>query len=435
MRISIKRSSLSVENIMIVLLVCYFFFYPLILYVFNSLLCYLILGICAAMALYTIVRCNIAKFNKESMRWLLFLALTLVNNQSLAHKSYLWPFAYITALLIAVAISKRYIWLENAYKVIPVFGFVYVIGTFFFLAFPSLYSVMIDIWGYIPSGTENGTLGYRSGFADNYSANGIYIAVVALVLWTLIFCRKKKDEKLKVNKKLVIASGFVVIALLLTAKRAHLLFSVVSVAISYFLISKKKLTSKLSKFIGLALVAIIGYYWLSYYVPALGDTFARFMETDDISNGRYQLWGLAYSSFLEHPIMGIGWCGFRYMDASKSYALAGGYVDAHNVYIQLLCETGVIGFAICINIILSTYIKSFRLIRNFGQQLTSDEFGSMAVSISLQTFVILYSFTGNCLYDRTFLIYLFACAIQMSISYKLKTNRNVIKSAKRNVIY
>lgn len=66
---------------------------------------------------------------------------------------------------------------------------------------------------------------------------------------------------------------------------------------------------------------------------------------------RIGLWRAALAITVEHPVMGVGWGAFageyfQYLAASGGLAPAGLYNNVHNLPLQLLAETGVIGAAL-----------------------------------------------------------------------------------------
>ena len=67
------------------------------------------------------------------------------------------------------------------------------------------------------------------------------------------------------------------------------------------------------------------------------------IDIDKLGNGRIALWKLAIGGFLDEPILGNGWRSFKDMAPESGNIHA---TNAHNVYLQLLCETGVVGFCI-----------------------------------------------------------------------------------------
>lgn len=68
----------------------------------------------------------------------------------------------------------------------------------------------------------------------------------------------------------------------------------------------------------------------------------------DISNGRLIRWNHAITIFRQHPIIGFGWGRFGnyYWGKSDVVNLLNIYKYVHNDYLNVLCETGIIGFVL-----------------------------------------------------------------------------------------
>jgi O-antigen ligase len=83
---------------------------------------------------------------------------------------------------------------------------------------------------------------------------------------------------------------------------------------------------------------------LSIQEPAAGN---RLSEVDEFTQAsRLALWGAAGIMFLGHPVLGVGYGNYRalyhdYIPGSRPNEL-----DAHNLYLQFLSETGIIGFLV-----------------------------------------------------------------------------------------
>jgi putative inorganic carbon (HCO3(-)) transporter len=63
---------------------------------------------------------------------------------------------------------------------------------------------------------------------------------------------------------------------------------------------------------------------------------------DDL--GRLDLWQTAATLFLDHPLLGVGYGNYRSLFSDFVPGAVPGTVDAHNLYLQLLAETGLVGF-------------------------------------------------------------------------------------------
>jgi O-antigen ligase len=81
-------------------------------------------------------------------------------------------------------------------------------------------------------------------------------------------------------------------------------------------------------------------------VPLLADFSSHLaVSSADISFlGRLVAFASAGQVFLQSPVIGIGYGNFRNLMDFDLFDLQGNTWDAHNLYLQLLAETGVLGF-------------------------------------------------------------------------------------------
>lgn len=334
----------------------------------------------------------------------------------------------ICCILLGLFAARNTGWIKSSISILGSITGLNVFFTYFFFVFPQLYSVMINIYGYVPSGTSNGTAGYRAGIANHYSQNGIFISVFLILTVVLLLARlMSENRKLKQNKTLVIIIIAAFVALLLTGKRGVLIWSVAALVITYLLSSKRKL-GKIMRLAFIALAAIIALQILSEVVPAVAYVFERFQSAgeDTASLERFAMWELAIEKFKENPIFGNGFWSFRtfYADnlASIWHPSEARYqhLDAHNVYIQVLCETGIVGEIIYLLAVGLLLKKTIQIVRQTNRLETVElRFGAM-FSLAIQVFYCLYSLTGNCLYDVVFYFYALAAAMTLAIDKKMK---------------
>ena len=406
------------------ILLCFFFYEHIVFSIGNSmynLLCLFTMGLsCVVIMKHIKKRSAIPIFGA----WILVLLVFLSNNQILAHKVY-WIslLNFLSALVAAFALAKSTRWIETALKTAKTFSLMYVFATLIFFVIPGMGQIQYAFWGYYPNGTDYGTAAYKAGLASNYSANGIYIAVALILIIAEMFWKYQLHTKIK--KKEIFLLVLTAVALLLSTKRGHLVFSVFAIAIVFFLTLRGKISNKVFKFAGITIVLVAAFVVASYFIPQLNDTFLRLFdnETTDISMGRFNFWEYAMSEFNDNKLFGIGWFGFRFIDTNTAYTT--GYFDAHCVYIQLLCETGIIGFAVMLYAMLSNWCKGIIDLRNISTIANSEFYETKAISFSClwQTFCLLYAFTGNMLYDRTFMIYILSIAMIWAVKYQ----RNIHK--------
>lgn len=114
----------------------------------------------------------------------------------------------------------------------------------------------------------------------------------------------------------------------------------------------------------------------------------------DISSGRMRLWERAFNLFREHPVFGIGWGRFReHLTDTYNVLNEGQLSNAHNNYLQLLCETGVVGLILYTGPLfyfLHRTMKRIRLLRKSSADSLSRI--SASTSLSVQLFYLTLSF-------------------------------------------
>jgi O-antigen ligase len=87
--------------------------------------------------------------------------------------------------------------------------------------------------------------------------------------------------------------------------------------------------------------------WFAAPVPAI-TSIQRLFELAHGSSIRLELWDEAWHIFLQSPLLGMGWGQFAWQHFEygvliKSSSLSGLYNHAHNIVMQLLAETGLVG--------------------------------------------------------------------------------------------
>jgi len=87
--------------------------------------------------------------------------------------------------------------------------------------------------------------------------------------------------------------------------------------------------------------------WFGAPVPAV-TSIQRLFELASGSSVRLELWHETWFIFLQSPLLGVGWGQFAWQHFEygvlfKSSGLSGLYNNAHNIVMQLLAETGLVG--------------------------------------------------------------------------------------------
>lgn len=268
--------------------------------------------------------------------------------------------------------------------------------------------------------------GYMPGLAPHYSTNAMYLCIGLFAL-VYYYLRRRRGSAPAVALFIFVAS-----ALLLTGKRGPLLFLLLALLCCYYFWMDRK-EGRLFKIIAIVIALVVLGVLLYSFVPFLAGAVSRFIETSmegDISMGRSERVSAAWVLFLQHPLSGIGWNGTIYYFQSTT----GEMINVHNVYVQLLCELGVIGsvwYFLFFGLSLRDSLRELVALRRIEDTSLSNPALS-AVAFLIIIFVLIYCLTGNPLYDfQTLIPYLAACAFVSSakpldVRRRLSLNASVI---------
>lgn len=210
-------------------------------------------------------------------------------------------------------------------------------------------SVLVSLVGVDPPGSasalqtaseaDRGRL--SGGSADpNFLAAGI---VPAVILLSGLLHRRLPLR----NLALAAAMGVLTVGLVATESRGGLISTAVAIvgALVFFRGRRPYVV------VLVALLASVAAAWFSVYPSAL----ERLTTFDDGGTGRTELWEVARRMSADHPVLGVGLNNF--IVEAGDYVRQPGSLEfvnliaerphvAHNTYLQLLAETGVIGLAV-----------------------------------------------------------------------------------------
>ena len=436
----LKLSSKHLVNTSILIYLLYAFFADLIGVIFRAPIYRYSLWLFSIILIMIATRSFRGFKMKKSMFAIIMisLAFVIVRNQAFANHDYMTTVRWLYCFIFSIILIKRPDSYEKALNYIVRIGLIHVIATYIFFMVSTQYSSMFRIWGYWPSGTLSGRLGYKAALTNNYSRNGIMLAISYLAIFAIILSMSKMQKKKMYARKLnflKIIFVLAVFATVLTTKRAHLVFGILAILIVYYFCNPEKVGNRAFKLIIIGIVGVIGLTIAAQYVPAISDLFERFtsIEEDSHLQSRFTFWMLALRMFIQSPIIGNGWFAFRYQYRLNLYdtsirAARYELLDCHNVYIQLLAETGIIGLLFYLGIVIYILVITFRLIRNHRENLEKNNlYAPVIFSAMMQIFYLLYSITGNCLYDITSAFYFMSVAIAMGGYYRIKKQGWIVK--------
>jgi len=227
---------------------------------------------------------------------------------------------------------------------------------------------------------------------------------------------KKALASDSINRQALMALALVVLllSLLLSRSRAGIIGGVIGF-LTFWYTSRPKISLIVlrTRILSGIIVFLLFIYCLAIGV---GPIFERFLSIDD-SSSRFEIWWDSLQIIEDHPL-GVGLR--NYENVFQVYNQSSGYdrtvVHAHNDYLQLLIETGWIGFLTLIGGFILFIVKSFRVFGGLDAQRDPIRFfmavGAFSGIISL-AFHSFFDFNlqipANCFYFVTLTAILSAC--------------------------
>lgn len=337
------------------------------------------------------------------------LSLNITERKECNYSSYVWQRISIFICLGLIVI--RNMDFENG-----MYGrFLYLLVAFFFIAGMSTTITWIDIGNRLLfiSGMIALFFSLISGIEKSRDLI-VLILMEALFAISLASVYIKKHVTIYYIILTVLIGGFILIG-----KLGFILFTICSVLVMHYIKSSEK--TKVVLIIFFFLLAILGTIFLLF----VGfDQIVKVLFSDEVTNGRTLLYRKAIEYFMENPLWGLGWAGYRH---TFNIQRNGIYYEAHNVYLQLLCETGIIGIACYILFFVINIRQSLLVLRNVKNMKDDSYKKYIYFALYLQIFFLFYGISGNFLYDLSFLLYAYASAIPWAIIYKMKMTTAQIK--------
>lgn len=331
--------------------------------------------------------------NQVSQLFNLFLIYLLIN---IVFTSSLAIFTTVASLIPFCILNSKisYKTWDILLKLFEVFTVIAIFSLIFQLvAMPAWKSFMEEIYP-----ADQLTYIFYRAEIEKYGSGMFYDPAILAGVIVFGFCAYIGTHKLQTLKEYVIPIAFLLF-IFLTGKRGHF-FSLIAAIFIFAIININRFVSRkvLRNFFLNILVVVAFLSFVSVFVQVEID-FSSFrisvMQSKEISalgdlNGRALFWVKALRCFFDHPVMGIGWKNFA--------SLAGEGNHAHNIYLQLLAETGSFGFILFIIAAITALIKTIKLQKKgYG---TTYLRGAMIY----QFFFLIYGMSGNPLFDSFYFI-------------------------------
>lgn len=348
---------------------------------------------------------SIKKIKKKSFRFIIpwFIFVVFLFFDSLHGIDYSFLIYHLISLLFVFSLINGDD--DNSFEkfvlIILIFSFIHALFTLLIYIFPSIYNYIRPLVFAQSIMYE----GYKTALTGHYSTNAIYITIGLISSFFLIF----KNQKISVKYILLIL--LFLITLLLTTKRAVLVFSIMAIIItSLFMLYNKKYKKRFFR-IGFILISLIFISWIFFGNSLFSNFLNRFVNDGD--SGREYLYSRAIDMFYQKPLLGnkTGYFRQNYQPLNNDSLAVN--LNVHNIYFQLLCENGVIGLLLFLFPMFITLFNSIKYLRLKIQE-KNDLNGKIyliSMSICYQLYFIFYSFTGNTIYDNmVFIPYYIFCS-------------------------
>lgn len=381
-------------------------FIPLLFYAFfcqSFAASRIVLGFCLLVSLSALFlhflangRFATKKFGLE-IAWVPFFVLFFVHSFIYGVSNAYVLVMYALLFVYMYAASGEREWVASCIEVVIAFAAIHALCTIAFWLFPVLYAPVKTAFfssSYMASD-------YRSGFTAHYSTNSIYLSF-GMVCWACGLI----GEKSKPRAKDIILGLVLLLALFLTTKRGPLVASVVAVSICYLFVNRDKFTGTVLKALVIVLFAILAVGVLATFVPGVEATLQRFVELseDETGNGRSELYDCAWSMFYLNPLFGNGWGSYSKYVATTPLGVMYSNIgftsmSTHNVYLQLLAETGILGLVFFAAPAFATLLFGIRRSRTHDDPMLYGDSFCLWACLGMQIFFLVYCLSGNPLYD------------------------------------
>jgi O-antigen ligase len=228
--------------------------------------------------------------------------------------------------------------------------------------------------------------GRITSFLEHYNGLAGYLNLV--LPFCLAFATGGTDLVLRTLSRWCLA--FAGIALLLTQSRGGLL-AFIAILMAQVCLSARDRKTRIKRVAIVLIVCLLA-------AAVAGFFFQRLGEIDDFTTvSRLAIWGGAFTVFARSPVFGTGFGNLRALMGGLLNLPDGWTGDAHNLYLELLAETGLIGLAVFSILIVLALRTALRQLRT-----TENRFNKMiALAIFAAIFGVLVHGTVDYLFHTT----------------------------------
>ena len=366
-----------------------------------------LLVIILCLGMFILNRNYILKINKYKLMYSLFVIMIMVSCFWVSNTNVIWDYSlYLISGVCVIFSDFSKTFYYYFMKIFKILFWVFIFSMFLEALLPNVFFL---IFGFASFGDAEMRALTSGGAIAGLAFEKAYAAFICNLGLGVIFAEFVAQR----SYKYVIQSILVMIALMMTGKRTLFIIPIVALLIYVMLFSKNNKFIKLAGVgLGISAFIIIAYT----IIPEASLIIDRIINSGgDVLSGRENFWNYAMDMFHQNPFFGRGFMsfndfvfnqGFRYYGERWNY-------QAHNVYIQLLGETGIIGCGVIIILIVILIIKAISLAKS------TSNFWDVLLVYWIMLFGI-YSLTGNTLYYPCQLIILIVSILLISNVKKIR---------------
>lgn len=262
--------------------------------------------------------------------------------------------------------------------------------------------------------------GINGSFLGSYQNVAAALSIGLTIMLVDLFTREK------VRRKDIVLILFVTLALLMTGKRT---FTIIPYGILFFFYLKGCTPERRRRILRILLPILVAIPVVVFLKPDLLLMVTRMFDSDgNISlTGRQHYWELAAALWRDNFVHGIGIGTYSTYIVENSQMVLSQFgvqhvYSTHNIYLQLLAEGGIVGFALWVLFFICGIISSYKMLGKVKQKQKPVYIDLCSKALALQLWFVLYGFTGNPLTSVNHMyLFLFATMITQSIKSELRS--------------
>lgn len=316
-------------------------------------------------------------------------------------------FFYLMLFIFCTIVLKRRLNLHNILLVKKILCMVSKVLSLSIITqafFPTIFYKIAKIWFFYSNQYD---MVYKTDIFSHHYSGLMYEVSYSAVILAIGICIFFAELMTKKNNK-IINIFFIIVAyfaIYLTGKRSFILIIPVTLMMYWFIFNIKKIN--MTRLL-LILIIISIFIYMSEDIILLIINILKKGQSNIQLSSRERYWKLAITMFKDNPIIGQGINSFDvYFNQSgikeKYYNFAG----AHNSYLQILAELGIVGFILYFILISKNMYKGVKRlllsIKKDDNKVTCE----LIFALSGLTCMFIYALSGNVFYQPQQLVTLF----------------------------